>query len=62
MVNNYYGNYINIKDIKGDVMGVGTNGAGNVIGITMVVGQSTINVTEHQLQRVSGEYANMRML
>lgn len=58
MVNNYYGNYINIKDIGGDVTGVGVNGTGNVIGKTMVVGQGTINVTESQLQSVSSEYAN----
>ena len=42
----------------GDVMGVGVNGTGNVIGKTMVVGQGTIMVTEQQLQRLSNEYAS----
>ena len=55
MVNTYYGNYINIKDIARDVMGVGVNGTGYVIGKTMVVDQGTINVTEQQSQTISSE-------
>ena len=48
---------IKINGTKGDVIGVGISGSGNVIGKNIVVGSGTINVSQTQLQQIPNEYA-----
>ena len=48
---------IKINGTKGDVIGVGVSGSGNVIGKNIVVGSGTINVSQTQLQQIPNEYA-----
>jgi hypothetical protein len=48
---------INISRTRGDVMGVGVSGSGNIIGKNIVVGSGTISVNEQQLQKLSDQYA-----
>lgn len=50
-------NTIKINGTKGDVIGVGVSGSGNVIGKNIVVGSGTINVSQTQLQQIPNEYA-----
>ncbi len=51
-------NSVSITDTKGNVIGVGFRGSGNVIGEQVVVGSGTINVSKQQLTNVNFEYAN----
>ena len=55
--NEQYKNTIKIDGTKGDVIGVGVSGSGNVIGKNIVVGSGTINVSQTQLQQIPNEYA-----
>ena len=48
---------IKINGTKGDVIGVGVSGSGNIIGKNIVVGSGTINVSQTQLQQIPNEYA-----
>ena len=50
-------NGINISGNKGDVIGVGVSGSGNVIGKNIVIGSGTINVNETEIQKTPDEYS-----
>jgi hypothetical protein len=53
------GKSINIQGTGGDVIGVGVNGSGNIIGKNIVVGSGTINVSQQELSKIPiPEYAN----
>ena len=47
----------NITNNKGDVIGVGVSGSGNVIGKKIVVGSGTINANQTEIQNIPNEYA-----
>jgi hypothetical protein len=47
--NNNQNKSINIKNSKGDIIGVGVSGFGHTIGKNIVIGSGTINVNENQL-------------
>jgi hypothetical protein len=51
------GGGIHISGVQGDVSGVSSGGIGNIVGKNVVVGSGTINVSENQLQKIPGEYA-----
>jgi hypothetical protein len=50
-------NSVNVKNTKGDVLGVGVSGSGHIIGKNIVVGSGTINVSETEFQKIPNEYA-----
>ncbi len=51
-------NSVSITGTKGDVIGVGFTGSGNIIGKQIVVGSGTININKQELSNVNSEYAN----
>jgi hypothetical protein len=50
--NNRQNQSIKIDNTKGDVMGVGFSGSGNIIGKNIVVGSGTINVSQQELAKI----------